>query len=149
MKYGYLLLFLIIPAVILLAERLGFTQQTPDIGETGRTYVHIEQETARKMMEKNDGHVIVDVRREDEYLAGHIPGAIFIPNETIGTKMPELLPDLDQVILVYCRSGVRSKQAATKLAAMGYRKVYEFGGILDWTGDTVVGMDPWGEQTNG
>ena len=149
MEYGYLLLFLIIPAVILLAERLGLTQQSPDIGETGRTYVHIEQETAKKMMEKNDGHVIVDVRREDEYLAGHIPGAILIPNESIGTKMPEQLPDLDQVILVYCRSGVRSKEAATKLAAMGYKKVYEFGGILSWTGDTVVGMDPWGEQTEG
>ena len=74
-------------------------------------------------------------RRKDEYDAGHIPGAVLIPNEEIGTGQPAELPDLDQVILVYCRSGNRSKQAARKLAGMGYANVYEFGGINDWTGD--------------
>ena len=101
-------------------------------------YTQIDQETARRMMEADDGHVIVDVRRQDEYDAGHIPGAILIPNENIGCDSPEALPDYDQVILVYCRSGNRSKQAAQKLASMGYANVYEFGGILTWTGDIVT-----------
>ena len=101
------------------------------------SYRQIDQETARSMMKADDGHAVVDVRRQDEYDAGHIPGAILIPNESITTERPEKLPDLHQIILVYCRSGNRSKQAAQKLAAMGYTEVYEFGGILDWTGPTV------------
>ena len=83
------------------------------------SYRQITQEEAKEMMKKNDGQVIVDVRRQDEYDAGHIPGAILIPNESIGTEKPEQLPDLDQIILVYCRSGNRSKQAAQKLFDMG------------------------------
>ena len=90
-------------------------------------------------MLREDGHVIVDVRRQDEYEAGHIPGAILIPNESIGTEPPKQLPDLDQIILVYCRSGNRSRQAARKLSAMGYTRVYEFGGINAWTGEIVTG----------
>ena len=86
-------------------------------------------------MAMDGSQVIVDVRRQDEYDSGHIPGAILIPNESISTTQPEELPDLDQIILVYCRSGNRSKQAAQKLADMGYRNVYEFGGIIDWTGE--------------
>ena len=101
-------------------------------------YLHIDQEQAKQMMAVEDGHVIVDVRRQDEYDAGHIPGAILIPNETIGTEPPAELPDRNQVILVYCRSGNRSKQAAEKLGKMGYYRVYEFGGIIDWTGDVVT-----------
>lgn len=104
----------------------------------GEGYRQIDQETAKQMMEADDGHVVVDVRRADEYDAGHIPGAILIPNESIGCDSPEALPDYDQVILVYCRSGNRSKQAAQKLASMGYTNVYEFGGILTWTGDIVT-----------
>ena len=106
------------------------------------TYKQISQEEAAEMMTKDDGHVIVDVRRMDEYIEGHIPGAICIPNETIDRERPEKLPDLDQIILVYCRSGNRSKQASKKLAAMGYRNVYEFGGIITWTGETVTGVKP-------
>ena len=75
-----------------------------------------------------------DVRRQDEYDEGHIPGAICIPNEFIGCDSPEALPDYDQIILIYCRSGRRSKEAAGKLAGMGYTNIYEFGGILDWMG---------------
>ena len=90
-------------------------------------------------MERDDGHVIVDVRRQDEYDAGHIPGAILIPNESIGAARPEALPDPNQVILVYCRSGNRSKQASEKLAALGYANVYEFGGINTWTGEITTG----------
>ena len=99
-------------------------------------YTNITQDEAKRMMEQDDGHVIVDVRRQDEYDEGHIPGAILIPNENIENDPPEELPDPEQIILVYCRSGRRSKEASQKLADMGYRNVYEFGGIIDWTGET-------------
>ena len=89
------------------------------------------------MMTKDDGHIIVDVRRQDEYDEGHIPGAVLSPNESITDKQPEELPDLDQIILVYCRSGRRSKEASQKLADIGYTNVYEFGGINTWTGEIV------------
>ena len=102
------------------------------------TYTQISQEEASKMMELDDGHIIVDVRRQDEYDEGHIPGAVCIPNESIGCDSPEDLPDYDQIILIYCRSGRRSKEAAGKLAGMGYTNIYEFGGILDWVGDIVT-----------
>ena len=102
------------------------------------TYKQISQEEAAEMMTKDDGHVIVDVRRQDEYDAGHIPGAILIPNESIGCDSPEALPDYDQIILIYCRTGNRSKQASEKLAAMGYTNIYEFGGINTWTGEIVT-----------
>ena len=101
-------------------------------------YQQITQEKAKEMMQTDDGHVIVDVRRQDEYDSGHIPGAILIPNESIGTEQPKELPDLDQVILIYCRSGRRSKEASQKLADMGYTHIYEFGGIIDWTGEVVT-----------
>lgn len=101
------------------------------------SWVQIDQETAKRMMEADDGHVIVDVRRQDEYDAGHLPGAILIPNESIVDERPAQLPDLEQVILIYCRSGNRSKQAAQKLADMGYLNIYEFGGITTWTGEIV------------
>ena len=101
-------------------------------------YQQITQEKAKEMMQADDGHIIVDVRRQDEYDSGHIPGAILIPNESIGTEQPKELPDLDQVILIYCRSGRRSKEASQKLADMGYKHIYEFGGIIDWTGDVVT-----------
>ncbi|MBQ9002362.1 MAG: rhodanese-like domain-containing protein, partial [Eggerthellaceae bacterium] len=78
---------------------------------SSEAYRHVSQDEALSMMEAGSGYAIVDVRRQDEYDAGHIPGAILVPNETIGEKMPEALPDLEQVILVYCRSGNRSKQA--------------------------------------
>lgn len=99
------------------------------------SYKQISQEEAAQMMEEDDGHVIVDVRTREEYDEGHIPGAICIPNEEITDTKPELLPDVDQVILIYCRSGRRSKEAAEKLFNMGYTHIYEFGGIIDWTGE--------------
>ncbi len=115
------------------------SDKTPEV--TDMTYHQISQEEAMEMMEKNDGHIIVDVRREDEYFEGHIPGAVLIPNESIENEMPKELPDLDQIILIYCRSGNRSKQAAEKLAKMGYTNLYEFGGITTWQGDIETG-DP-------
>ena len=104
-----------------------------------RSFNRISQEDAKEMMEMEDGHIIVDVRRQDEYRKGHIPGAVLIPNESISVAPPEQLPDKDQVILIYCRTGARSKQAAQKLADMGYTNLYEFGGIMNWTGPVVKG----------
>ena len=108
----------------------------------------ITQEEARERMKRQDGHLIVDVRRKDEYEAGHIPGAIRVTNEEIGTEQPAELPDLDRILLIYCRSGRRSKEAAEKLARIGYTHIYEFGGILEWTGATVAGGEP-GEVPTG
>lgn len=99
------------------------------------SYRQISMEEAVQMMEAESGYVILDVRRPDEYAAGHIPGAINVANETIGTaEIPEL-PDKDQLILVYCRSGRRSKEASEKLVKLGYTNIVEFGGILDWKGE--------------
>ena len=89
---------------------------------------------ARTMAEAED-YIILDVRTPSEYESGHIPGAINLPNESIGTVPPEELPDKDQVIFVYCRSGNRSKQASKKLAFLGYTNVVEFGGINSWEGE--------------
>ncbi|MEA5031123.1 MAG: rhodanese-like domain-containing protein [Sphaerochaeta sp.] len=102
-------------------------------------YRKISPQLAKEMMDSGDSLVIVDVRTEAEYAQGHIAGAILIPNETIGTTQnPGQLPELDDVILVYCRSGNRSAQAARKLAALGYVNVYDFGGIVDWPYETVM-----------
>ena len=129
---------IIAAAVLLLLTACSSGGQVMDGEDMVRSYKQISQDEAKKMMEQDDGHVIVDVRRPDEFAAGHILEAICIPNENIGTEQPEELPDLDQVILVYCRSGNRSKQAAKKLFDMGYTNVYEFGGIINWTGEVVT-----------
>lgn len=89
------------------------------------------------MMGEETGYLIVDVRRPDEYAEGHIPDAINVPNEEIMDEMPEALPDKDQRLFLYCRTGRRSKEAALKPAGMGYANVYEFGGINDWKGKVV------------
>lgn len=128
-------LAVLLAAVLLIPA--GCSPRPVEAGTLDRGYTRISQEEARKMMELEDGHVILDVRRQDEYDAGHIPGAILIPNESIGTERPEELPDLDQIILIYCRSGNRGKQAAKKLSDLGYTNVYEFGGINEWTGDVT------------
>lgn len=103
------------------------------------TYQQISQEKAMEMMQQDDGHIIVDVRTKEEYDEGHIPGAVCLPNERIEVLMEKVLPDKDQIILVYCRSGNRSKHASEKLAKAGYRNVYEFGGIITWQGEIVTG----------
>lgn len=121
--------------LILLAALLCLTGCS---AEEKMTYHPISQEEARQKMALDGNQIIVDVRRQDEYDAGHIPGAILIPNESIGATQPEQLPDKDQIILIYCRSGRRSKEAAQKLANMGYINIYEFGGIIDWTGEIVT-----------
>ncbi|MCF2664441.1 rhodanese-like domain-containing protein [Oscillibacter valericigenes] len=103
------------------------------------TYRQINAEEAAAMMEEESGYLILDVRTAEEFSEKHIPGAINIPNETIGTEDIPELPDKEQLILVYCRSGNRSKQASEKLVKLGYTNIVEFGGINDWTGETVSG----------
>lgn len=100
-------------------------------------YRQVSTEEAAAMMEQEPDYIILDVRTPEEYKEVHIPGAVNIPNELIGKgDIPEL-PDKDQLILVYCRSGNRSKQASEKLAVLGYTNIVEFGGITDWSGETV------------
>ena len=103
------------------------------------TYRQVNAEEADSMMEEESGYIILDVRTAQEYSEKHIPGAINIPNETIGTEDIPELPDKEQLILVYCRSGNRSKQASEKLVKLGYTNIVELGGINDWTGETVSG----------
>jgi len=102
------------------------------------TYRQISMDEAISMMQTESDYIILDVRTLDEYNTGHIPGAICIPNETIGTDPIPELPDKEQLILVYCRSGNRSKQASAKLAAQGYTNIVEFGGIIDWPNETEI-----------
>lgn len=118
------------PTSVFLAGKLsGGEEEVED-------YTSITMEEAKKIFDEGGDYIILDVRRADEFAAGHIPGAVNIANEEIGNAEPEGLPDKEQRIYVYCRSGNRSKQAAAKLAAMGYTNIVEFGGILDWTGET-------------
>ena len=105
------------------------------------TYRQINAEEAAAIMEEESSYIILDVRTAQEYSEKHIPGAINIPNETIGTEDIPELPDKEQLILVYCRSGNRSKQASEKLVKLGYTNIVEFGGINDWTGETVSGEE--------
>lgn len=98
-------------------------------------YKQITMSEAVKMMETEKNYIILDVRRADEFAEGHIPGAINVANEVIGTEEIPELPDKAQLILVYCRSGRRSKEASEKLVKLGYTNIVEFGGILDWTGE--------------
>ena len=124
-----------IPALLVLALVLtGVTNFTPKT--TG--YRQVTTEEAVNIMQTEENYVILDVRTAQEFASGHIPGAVLLPNETIGTEDIPLLPDKDQLILVYCRSGNRSKQAAEKLAQLGYTNIVEFGGINSWTGEIVT-----------
>lgn len=101
------------------------------------TYKQISMDVARQIFETDidDSYIILDVRRADEFAEGHIPRAINVANELIGAEALEELPDKNQLIYVYCRSGNRSKQASEKLVALGYTSIVEFGGIIDWTGE--------------
>ena len=98
-------------------------------------FSQITMDEAKEIFETPGDYIILDIRRADEYAGGHIPGAINVANESINDTCPEELPDLNQTIYVYCRSGNRSKQASEKLVSLGYTNIIEFGGILDWTGE--------------
>lgn len=124
-----------IPVLLVLALVLtGVTNFAPKT--TG--YRQVTTEEAVNIMQTEENYVILDVRTAQEFASGHIPGAVLLPHETIGTEDIPLLPDKDQLILVYCRSGNRSKQAAEKLAQLGYTNIVEFGGINSWTGEIVT-----------
>lgn len=124
-----------IPVLLVLALVLtGVTNFAPKT--TG--YRQVTTEEAVNIMQTEENYVILDVRTAQEFASGHIPGAVLLPNETIGTEDIPLLPDKDQLILVYCRSGNRSKQAAENLAQLGYTNIVEFGGINSWTGEIVT-----------
>lgn len=125
---------------LLLSFALTGCAASATLSETN-AYRQIAMQEAVEMMGEEDNYIILDVRTEQEYAAGHIPGAIVIPNETIGTEEIAQLPDKDQLIMVYCRSGNRSKQASDKLVKLGYTNIVEFGGIIDWPGETVIGME--------
>ena len=119
----------------ILLSALMFTGCAGTSNNQTNTYRQITMDEAVNMMAQETGYIILDVRRPDEFAAGHIPNAINVPNETIGTdEIPEL-PNKDQLIMVYCRSGRRSKEASAKLVKLGYTNIVEFGGILDWKGE--------------
>ena len=138
MMKKYMNLFLIVFVIFVLAGcGNNSTNNTENLESKKNSYTQISMEEAVKMMEEESDYIILDVRRPDEYAEKHIPNAINVPNETIGKdEIPEL-PNKEQLILVYCRSGNRSKQASEKLVKLGYTNIYEFGGINDWTGETV------------
>ena len=124
----------IIPILMALLLLSGCATQS-----TKKTYRQITMEEAVTMLEEETGYTILDVRTAQEYSEKHIPGAINIANESIGTEDIPELPDKDQLILVYCRSGNRSKQASEKLVKLGYTNIVEIGGINRWPGETVAG----------
>ena len=100
-------------------------------------YEQITPEEAKKIMDSGEEHIILDTREQDEFDEGHITGAILIPYTEIENKAEEMIPDKDKLILVYCRSGRRSKIAAENLVKLGYTNVKEFGGIIDWKYEVV------------
>ncbi|MBQ5662577.1 MAG: rhodanese-like domain-containing protein [Clostridia bacterium] len=122
----------------ILLSVLMFTGCAGTSNNQTNTYRSITMDEAVTMMAQETGYIILDVRRPDEYAAGHIPNAINVPNESIGTSEIPELPDKNQLIMVYCRSGRRSKEASEKLVKLGYTNIVEFGGILDWKGETVT-----------
>lgn len=120
------LIFLLLAVVLLTA--CGQDKEN----DQGAIYVNITAEEAKQIMDSEEGYIILDVRTQEEYDQGHIPGAIVISHEEIAEKAEEVLTDKNQLILVYCRSGRRSKLAAEALVELGYTNIKEFGGIIDW-----------------
>ena len=120
------LIFLLLAVVLLTA--CGQDKEN----DQGAVYVNITAEEAKRIMDSEEGYIILDVRTQEEYDQGHIPGATQISHEEIADKAEEVLTDKEQLILVYCRSGRRSKLAAEALVDLGYTNIKEFGGIIDW-----------------
>ncbi len=100
-----------------------------------RGFEQIDAEAAKKIMDEESDYVILDVRTQDEYDQGHIPGAVLLPHDAVSKDAERILPRKDQLVLVYCRSGNRSKQASQALVDLGYTNIVEFGGINDWPYD--------------
>ena len=135
-------LFFVVLAGLLLLTGCGSSGKTAGVSSQPKAvYRQVSAADAAALMESESDYIILDVRTQAEYDEAHIPGAICIPNETIGSEAIPALPDKDQLILVYCRSGNRSKQASEKLVKLGYTNIVEFGGITTWTGPTVSGNE--------
>lgn len=113
--------------------------ENKDTDMKNNTYEKISMSEGIERMAADEDFILLDVRRADEFAAGHIPGAVNLPNEKIGTEEIASLPNKNQTIYIYCRSGNRSKQAADKLLALGYTSLIEFGGILDYSGELEYG----------
>lgn len=133
-KFSVFALLLIISAIF-----VSCSHAEKEAAPSATEYLNISAEEAKKIMESESDYIILDVRTEEEFAEGHIPGAILIPDYEIETKAEQMLTDKNRLILVYCRSGRRSKNAASALAAMGYTNIREFGGIIDWDYETEVG----------
>ena len=134
-----ILLFAGLVASLALLVGCGAVKGEPNTAEDvpdKAAYHKLSAEEAYEMMVSQEV-VIVDVRTPEEYDGGHIPNAILVPNESIGDDMPEALPDKEATLLIYCRSGRRSKEASEKLLKLGYKSIYEFGGIIDWPYELV------------
>ena len=136
-----ILLFAALAAVLaLLLVSCGGTKDKPvpteEDAPSKAAYHKISAEEAYEMMVSQEV-VVVDVRTREEYESGHIENAVLVPNESIGSEMPEALPDKEATLLVYCRSGRRSKDAAQKLLELGYQNVFDFGGVIDWPYELV------------
>ncbi len=127
-------ILLILLTVLLLGACTNTGKSIQD-NSNNLTYKQVSMNEAVKLMESETNYIILDVRRTDEFAAGHIPNAVNIPNENIADAEITELPDKEQLILVYCRSGNRSKQASEKLVKLGYTNIVEFGGINDWKGE--------------
>ena len=134
------LIFIILAMMLLTAcgQNSGNTSATETKSPKEAVYMNITAEEAKAIMDSEKGYIILDVREQDEYDAGHIPGAILIPYDEIMEKAEGILTDKDQLILVYCRSGRRSKIAADDLVKLGYTNIVEFGGIISWPGQIVT-----------
>lgn len=128
----------ILPLLLVLVIMLAGCGKS-DADTPNNIYEKITMSEGLARMESDENYILLDVRRADEFEAGHIPGAVNIPNEEIGTEEIPSLPDKAQTIYIYCRSGNRSKQAADKLLALGYTNLIEFGGIIDYTGELEYG----------
>ena len=125
--------------ILLLAVMMLTARGQGKENEQEAVSVNITAEEAKQIMDSREGYIILDVRTREEYDQGHIPGAVVIPNTEIETRAEEELPDKEQLILVYCRSGRRSKLAAEILVELGYTNIREFGGIVDWPYDVEKG----------
>ena len=121
----------------ILLSALMFTGCSGTSNSQINTYRSITMDEAVAMMERESGYIILDVRTPAEFAEKHIPNAINVPNESIGTAEISELPDKNQLIMVYCRSGRRRKEASEKLVKLGYTNIIEFGGIIDWKGDII------------
>ena len=138
----FLGLLLVLSACIPAIRQGGGSASQPDPGEGASSaegaYHKITAEEAKELIDAG-GVTVVDVRTAEEFAAAHLPGAINVPNEGIGDELPQALPDQEGALVVYCRTGVRSKQASDKLVELGYENVNDMGGIVDWPYETQSG----------